>query len=326
MKLMFEKIIQIVNDASSVVVIQAENPDGDSLGTALALEEILGDKGKKVQLHCSVDVPKYLQYIKGWDRVTSDFDTSADMAIIVDTAADILLSKTLATPGVRHFLESHPVVVMDHHATESNLSFPHELASADAISSSEVLFKISQEANWDINAQAAEHLMVAQMSDSLGLTTPNVTAESFYIAGELTKLGAVISNIEERRRELSKKSPEILAYKGRLIERVEYYLDGRLALVHVPFEEIEKYSDKYNPGALIGDELRLVEGVAVGVVLKTYPDGKVTARLRSNLPVSEQIAGFFGGGGHAYASGFRTYDDYDTIVNELISATDKALS
>ena len=93
----------------------------------------------------------------------------------------------------------------------------------------------------------------------------------------------------------------------------------------MPFEEIEQYSDQYNPGALIGDELRLVEGVQVNAVIKTYPDGKLTARLRSNAPISEAIAGFFGGGGHKYAAGFRIYEGYDQALKELIDATDKAL-
>ena len=108
-------------------------------------------------------------------------------------------------------------------------------------------------------------------------------------------------------------------------ERIEYLLDGQLALVHVPFEEIQAYSDAYNPGALIGDELRLVEGVALSCVIKTYPDGKLTARLRGNLPIADTVAGYFGGGGHPYAAGFRVYEDYDEIVRELVAATDKAL-
>ena len=71
--------------------------------------------------------------------------------------------------------------------------------------------------------------------------------------------------------------------------------------------------------------MRLVEGVEIGVALKSYPDGKITGKLRSNLPISEQVAGFFGGGGHVYASGFRVYEEYDKILNELIEATQKAL-
>ncbi len=71
--------------------------------------------------------------------------------------------------------------------------------------------------------------------------------------------------------------------------------------------------------------MRLVQGVEIGVAIKTYPDGKITGKLRANLPIAEDVAGFFGGGGHKYAAGFRAYEDYDTIVSELVTATDKAL-
>ena len=323
---MYKTAQKLIEEAKNIVIIQAENPDGDSVGSALALEEILGDQGKEVSLYCPVDVPKYLRYITGWDRVELEFDASADLAIIVDTSADVLITKVLETPGVRHFLESHPVLVMDHHTSKSTLSFDHTmLADEIAISTSEVIFKLASEAKWEINQQAAENMLVAQLSDSLGLSTQGVTAESYQIAAELTKLGAHVSTIEARRREFMKKSPEILKYKGELLQRIEYLLDGKLALVHIPWEDIQAYSDQYNPSVLVLDEMRLVEGVEVAVAIKTYPDSKLTGKLRTNLPVSETIAGYFGGGGHQYAAGFRVYEAYDNVVSELVTATDKAL-
>ena len=322
---MFDKAIDAINNAQKIVVVQAENPDGDSIGSSLALEEILSDLGKSVQLHCPVDTPKYLRYIHGWDRITSDFDTNADLAIIVDTNAELLISKSLSMPGVRHFLETHPVIVLDHHATDSTLTFDATHANQPVVAAGELIYNLAHTAGWAINPQAAENMLIAIMSDSLGLTTQNTTADSFRVAGELTALGASNSAIEERRREFMKKSPEILAYKGRLIERIEYLLDGKLAIIHIPWEEIQKYSDQYNPSVLVLDEMRLVEGVEVACAIKTYPDGKLTGKLRSNMPVSEQIAGYFGGGGHAYAAGFRVYDDYAVIVRELVEAADKSL-
>jgi phosphoesterase RecJ-like protein len=122
-----------------------------------------------------------------------------------------------------------------------------------------------------------------------------------------------------------KKSPEILKYKGQLLERIEYYLDGKLAVITIPWEEIQQYSDQYNPSVLVLDEMRLVEGVEIGVAIKTYPDGKLTGKLRSNSPISAQVAGFFGGGGHQYAAGFRVYESIEMIIPELLTATDKAL-
>lgn len=323
---MFEHALNSISTAHKIVVIQAENPDGDSLGSALALEELLGELGKEVTLHCPVDIPKYLRYIPGWDRVVSDFDSTADLSIIVDTTADILLSKTLEIPGARHFLESHPVLVIDHHTeSEATLSFPHTLVSFEAVSTSHVILKLAEEASWAITQPAAEAMLAALLSDSLGLTTPNVTSETYEAAATLTRLGAMTATIEERRREYMKKAPEILAYKGRLLERIEYYLDGALAVVHIPFDEIERYSDKYNPSVLVLDEMRLVEGVELAVAIKTYPDGKLTGKLRANIPIAEQVAGYFGGGGHVYASGFRIYESIDAVMPELLEAAQKGL-
>lgn len=322
---MFSDAQKLISSSQKIIIIQAENPDGDSLGSALALEEILGNQGKEVLLYCPVEIPKYLRYIRGWDRVITDFSASADLAIIVDTTADILLSKILETPGARHYLESHPVLVVDHHATEATLSFKHTLLAEEAVATSQVIYHLSLEASWSISPVAAENLLIAIMSDSLGLTTQNVTPETFFIAGKLTELGASVANIEARRRELMKKSPEILAYKGELISRIEYLLDGQLALVHIPWEDIQKYSDQYNPSVLVLDEMRLVTDVQIGVAIKTYPDGKLTGKIRANIPIAEQVAGFFGGGGHDYAAGFRVYEEYDKIVPELITAVSKAI-
>ena len=323
---MFEQAKKLIDDAKTIMVIQAENPDGDSLGSSLALEAILSDLGKKVSLYCDVEMPKYLRYFAGWDRVTQNFDTNADLAIIVDTTSDTLIGKALQIPGGRHFLETTPVLVIDHHSeTAPTLSFDHTLLIEDAASSTQVIYKLAELSEWKIDADAAEHLLGGLLSDTLGLSTQSVNEAVYLTASKLSALGAVPSAIEERRREFMKKPAEILAYKGQLLSRIEYFLDGKLALIHIPWEEIQQYSDRYNPSVLVLDEMRLVEGVEIGVAIKTYPDGKATGKLRANLPIAEQIAGYFGGGGHVYASGFRVYEEYDKIVSELVTATDKAL-
>lgn len=322
---MFTTAKNLIEGATSITIIQAENPDGDSLGSSLALEDILSDLGKQVSLHCPVEIPKYLRYIHGWDRVSYQLNTKADLAIIVDTTAEILLSKTLEIPGARHFLETQQVLVIDHHLSESTLSFPATIISQPMASTSQLIYHLATDNDWQINPQAAENLLVALMSDSRGLTTQSSTADSFFVAGQLTELGASNAEIENRRREFMKKAPEILEYKGVLIQRIEYFLDGKLALVHIPFEDIQAYSDKYNPSVLVLDEMRLVEEVEVAIAIKTYPDGKLTGKLLTNTPVASDIAGFFGGGGHEYAAGFRVYETYDQALPEILTATDKAL-
>ena len=325
---MFESIIPVLNSAQKIVVIQAENPDGDSLGSALALEEILSDLGKTVHLYCAIDIPRYLHYVSGWDRVEKDWPNNCDLAVIVDTSSETLLQASLEVPGVRHFLETNPVVVLDHHSIseKGNLSFPNiSVNQPEAVATGQIIYELCQQANWAINQSAAENLFISIQADSLGLTTQNTNAQSYQVAASLVALGASPSDIEARRREYMKKPADILAYKGRLIERIEYHLQGALATVHVPWSEIAEFSDRYNPSVLVLDEMRFVQGVEVAVAIKTYPDGKLTGKIRTNLPIADTIAGYFGGGGHGYAAGFKVYDDLQAIMKELLTATKDAL-
>lgn len=320
--------LETLKNAQRIVIIQAENPDGDSLGSALALEELLTEAGKDVKLYCAIDIPKYMHYIQGWDRVEKDWPADREVAVIVDTSAEALLLQALDTPGVRHFLETHPVVVIDHHEdNEGNLPFDVIMVNnADAVATGEIIYTMAKEAGWTITPAAAESMFLSIQADSLGLTTPSTTADSYRIAAELVALGANPSEIENRRREYMKKPADILTYKAKLIERIEYFLDGKLAIVHIPWDEIAEYSDRYNPSVLVLEEMRMVEGVEVAVAIKTYPDGKLTGKIRVNAPIAHHIAGYFGGGGHEYAAGFKVFENYDTIIKELLTATDKALT
>src|ERR1039458_5513962 len=75
------KIKELVDTASKIIIIQADNPDADSLGSALALEHILGDLGKEPLLYSAVDMPGYLRYMSGWDRVSKDLPPKFDLSI-----------------------------------------------------------------------------------------------------------------------------------------------------------------------------------------------------------------------------------------------------
>ncbi len=322
----FSDALQLIAKHQQICILQAENPDADSLASALALEDLLTNQGKQVSLYCPIDMPKYIRYIPGWDRVVNDFDYAAELIIIVDTASQILISKSWNDPVIKNKLTSTPVLVIDHHQeVEPDLLFEFTNLITEALSTSEIIYDLAIAGDWQISSEAADLMLNSLSADSLGFTTPNVTARSFEIAGQLTKLGANISQIEARRHELGKKDPEILAYKGELIARIEYHCDGKLATIHIPFEEIQEYSDRYNPSVLVLDEMRFVRGVEVAIAIKTYPDKKLTGKVRTNLPIANQIAGYFGGGGHEYAAGFRTYEDYDKIMSELIKITGETI-
>lgn len=323
---MYDSFRDFLKDKQSICIIQAENPDGDSLGSAIALDYILKDKD--VSLYCPVDIPKYLRYFADWSRVTNEFDFKADGYIIVDTAAEVLLSKLMGDAAIKNRLFTAPVFVIDHHETADDLSFEHESIIEIRPACAEVIYRVAMGLGFEIEQAAAEAIFQGLLSDTLGLTSQSVTAETFEVAAALTKLGANISNLEERRRDFMKKSPRILDYKADLIKRIEYSLDGELATVHIPWDDIREYSDEYNPNVLILEEMRLVEGVKIAVAIKTYPDGKVTGKIRTahEAPIAEKVAGYFGGGGHPMAAGFRTYDtSYEEVVRDLVRIVPEAL-
>jgi phosphoesterase RecJ-like protein len=130
------------------------------------------------------------------------------------------------------------------------------------------------------------------------------------------------TKLEESRREYNKMPQSIFKYKAQLINRTEFYADGRLAIVSVPQADINEFSPLYNPAPLIQADMLQTEGVGVAVVLKHYSDGKITAAIRCNplFPIGADLADHFGGGGHAYASGFKVQDErpFDDIKSECI--------
>lgn len=321
---MYDKFTDFIRNKQRICIIQAENPDGDSLGSAIALDYIL--QNSENRLYCPVDIPRYLHYFADWSRVENEFDYLADGYIIVDTAAGILLSKLLDDAAIRNCLYNKPVLVLDHHETEDDLDFSHEAIIETLPACADLIFRIAKDQQLEIPVEAAKAIYAAISSDTLGLVSPSVTADTMRTMANLIELGVNPAELDETRREFMKKSPRILDYKADLIKKIDYALDGALATVHIPFEDIQRYSDEYNPNVLILEELRLVQGVAVAVLIKTYPDGKVTGKVRTSLPIADKVAGYFGGGGHPYAAGFRTYDtSYDEVVADLVGVVSRLM-
>jgi len=301
-----EQIQRLLAAAQKVVIIQADNPDGDSLASALALEQILGDMGKTPWLYCGVDIPSYLRHMPGWDRVTGELPSQFDLSIIVDTSANSLL-ETLHVSPQRSWVTSRPVVIIDHHDVEITIPYATVVCNHPAVAASEVIYELARQLDWPLNLQAKKSLATAIMSDSLGLTTQSTTARSIMIISELVAGGVSIAELENARRDMQRKSPDLVHYKGRLLERVEYYSDDQVATITIPWEEIERYSPFYNPSILALDEMRLTTNTRVAIAFKLYNDGHVTGKIRANYgnPIANDLAAHFGGGGHPYASGFK---------------------
>lgn len=323
-----DQIRQIIDDAKTIVVVQADNPDTDSLASSLALEQILGDMGKEIVLYCGVELPGYLKYLPGSDRVVTEIPTQFDASVIVDTSSDILLEQ-LDKSGVKAWLASKPAIIIDHHSTEPTIAFANVILNAPAVATTEVIYELAKQLGWEMNLQAKEFVAIGILSDSLGLTTESVSARSIHIVAEIVDSGVSLAEIENARRDTMRRERELIPYKGRLLERVEFQADGRLAIVTIPWEEIEKFSPLYNPPMLVLDDMRLAKGCDIAIAFKLYRDGKITAKIRANYGkgIADKLAEHFGGGGHAYAAGFKILGGkgYEELKNEVIDVTARLL-
>lgn len=303
-----DQLRQIVDNAQTIVIIQADNPDADSLGSALALESVFGELGKQPLLFCAVDIPGYLQYVAGWDRVQRDLPKQFDASIIVDASTLTLLEK-LSDAGQLGWLASKPSAVLDHHAVVER---PIDWATVSIVddsrsSAGELIFRVCQQLGWKLPLAALENITTSILGDTQGLSNQLTSAETYRVMAEMTDGGVDRPKLEELRRAASKMPASILRYKGELLRRAELSLDDQLATITIPQAEISEFSPLYNPGPLVQGDLLQTQAVRVAIVFKTYDDGKITGAIRCNAgaPIAADLARSLGGGGHPYASGFK---------------------
>jgi len=326
-KIILNKIKKFINTHDHFLIVQADNPDGDSLGSALALEHILGDMKKSTSLYCGVDVPEYLKFLTGWDRVTKTIPTSIDAVIIVDTSAQILLENLAASPEYP-WVASKQTLVLDHHS-EVVCDIPQAsiiLCDNTYVSTGELIYELCKNLQWNISVAAQEKIMQSILSDTLGLSTEATTATTYRRMAEMLEAGVDRFALDESRKLLSKMDSTVYMYKADLIKRTEFYGDNKeVAVVVIPEDELYSVGTLYNPAPLILNEMTMIQGVKMAIVIKRYKN-RITGSLRatSQAPVANKIATIFGGGGHPYAAGFKmdaTPSSFSNIKSDVIRKT-----
>lgn len=329
----YESIGTAVANAQKIVVMQADNPDGDSLASSLALEQILSEMGKDVFMYCSIDMPNHLRHLEGWDRVMNIFASSYDLCILVDSASQSLLDNFTKTSSIN--LASKPLVIIDHHATEGTIDYAtSSLVDETAVSTGQVILDCARANTWALDPTSCSYIASSILSDTLGLTTdalknnPRVFTDMAF----LVERGVDLAKLNAKRLEALKYSKDLVAYKGQLLQRVEFNHDGSIASIAIPHDEIKEHSMKFNP-TIILDEMRMVEGVKVTLGFKQYLTNgvlsRVTVRIRCDrsAPVGLELAETFGGGGHTYASGIKFEGNlvFDDIKRQVISKAEELL-
>lgn len=297
-----KQLAEAVASSSHILILQPDSPDGDSLGTALGLEEILGDLGKTVSMYSYKAPETYLHFLEGWDRVAQDLPKDFDLAILVDTGSPALIKSALE----HHFaaLTSKPFFIIDHHVSRQEFGFTTTEIVEEAVSTSELITRIVQKLDWSINPSAAAKLASALLADSLGLTTSGTTEKSVAALAVLTAAGANLYELSKSRREASAITADLLHLKGKLLESVKFHLGGRLATAEITPDMVARYKNIAEPYTLILSDIQWTKGVELVAVFKNYGT-KINVPLRSTTGAAGPVAEALDGGGHPNAAAYR---------------------
>lgn len=312
------KFLELISSSSTILVIQPDRPDGDSLSSALALEEILEQYGKKVELYCGVNIPEYLRFIEGWDRVNNYIKKTPDMTILVDNASKVLLEKFENSPLFTSVI-SKPFVIIDHHQNVStDIQYcTLNLTQPNYASAGELIYKISSDLELPVSTQAKKLVLQSILSDTMGLTNDLATADTYRLVADIIDSGVSRTELEEARRQYSKMDERIFRYKADLINRVELYKNNEVGICVIPESESYDVGTLYNPGPLILGELLMIKDIKIALAIKTYKDhATVAIRCTYGNAIAHLLAESFGGGGHDYSAGFRV-QPYNGNIQEL---------
>jgi phosphoesterase RecJ-like protein len=301
--------------AAHLYVVAHERPDGDAVGSLLALTVALRSLGKQATPILADGVPARFRFLPGAADVKSDFDVPCDCLVTVDCS-------DLQRLGIPETKLPRPVDInIDHHPTNTFFGQVNIVQPA-ASATSEVLLDAAPELGLPLTPEVATNLLMGLVTDTIGFRTSNVTPKVLRDAARLIDLGAPLREVYERG--LNRHSFTSIRYWAAGLARLER--DGGLVWAELTLEDRRRVG---YPGPDDADLINLmssIDGAEVTVILVEQSEdrAKVSWRARDGINVA-RVAGLFGGGGHEQASGAMVSGSLEDVKRQVLSATRKAM-
>ena len=305
---------QIAN-AESIVVFSHVNPDGDTLGSNLAISLMIEKYfNKKVDSVFVSKLPNIYSYLPNFDRFIDvqnlDKNKQYDLAIAVDVA-----SKDRMVFGTQIFDNAKTKANIDHHKT--NIGYADvNIVDGDAACVGIILYKIFKTWDLEITKDVARCIYTSLLTDTGGFKYENTTPETFELAAELVRLG--VSPTYEFRACYETKPQSMVQFQAYVVSNTVFYNSGKIAFSKITRSDMSKFNatDDYTEG--IVEVLRTSKNVEIAAILKETKEGYTKVSLRSKTLDVTPIVMDFGGGGHTFAAGC-------TIKKPIAIAFDKLL-
>lgn len=293
-KLTAKEAAEIILDATSPVIVMHQRPDGDTVGTAVALCRAFAQLGKDAVITCADGIPKRLEFIGA--RLTHVENFNDKTVITVDIASP-------KQAGDLYPFLGEVALMIDHH--EIGEPYAKNYIRPEASSAAEVLFDVLDEliksGKLALTKEIAEPLYTAISSDTGSFKYSSASAATFRLAARLLECGVDHPDIAHRL--FSQKSLEQIRAEGFIAERILTAADGRLAYAtHTKAERASLgCSEEHFETAI--DVVRELLGAEIALVVRETDKGEFKASLRSTGADVASVAKKFGGGGHVRAAG-----------------------
>ncbi len=289
----YQKLKDLILNSKTAIIVAHVDPDGDTLGSMIAMSHILIKMGIEVIMYAYDGVPNTYKFMKGSDRIVSNPpNKEMDMMITVDASGlDRIGNKKI---------NAKRIVNIDHHPDNNNFG---EINYVELLSSvGELIFKIAKEFQIPIDPEMAEALYIAIITDTGNFRYSNTLPSTFAVAKELTELGAVPYTIANHI--YDSKSIESLRLLACTLDNIQLSNDRKIVWASITKDMIYKIQAKSEDFIGIIDHLRTVRDAEVSILFREEKNGfvKVNFRSRGKVNVSK-IANELGGGGHVLASG-----------------------
>lgn len=312
-----DNILEEIKKANSIVILTHENPDGDAVGSALAMYHAMKSLSKNVE----VIIPKYANlftFLPGANEIRKEgTKTQYDLAIAVDSATIKMLNGF-----VNYFEDAKVKISIDHHGTNTMYG-DYNYVNPDAPACAQLLIVILEYFGIEITKEIGTCILAGIITDTGGFKYAGVTAETFEFTAGLLEKGVKVSEVYKRVLQTKTRASFELSRKAG--NRIEFLENEKIAYTYITMQ------DELEVGAGEGDHEGIVEvgrdieGVEVSIFIHETEKGyRVSLRSNEYVNVSD-IAMLFGGGGHPRAAGCTLTCSLEQAKERLIAETKKHL-
>jgi bifunctional oligoribonuclease and PAP phosphatase NrnA len=310
----FAEIGRVLREHNKFAVLSHVRPDGDALGSTLALALSLKGLGKEVRAWNEEGMLEKYNFLAQAELLTQPPSEPEDFDVVValDTAVQNRLGTT--TSAVRH---AKLWINIDHHPSNPRYG---DLVYIDptAPATGQILFEFLTNQNFPITPEIAENLYAAISTDTGSFQYPNTTVRTFEIVAELVRCGVEVGRISQLLYEnFPRRRIELLR---ELLGTMQFGCDGKLARFSLSKAAALSLGviPEDNEGLI--DNLRAIRGVIVAIFFEELPDGKVRVSMRSKNEAVDvcAICTQFGGGGHVLAAGARVRGTLPEVEKKIV--------